>query len=269
VGILEDDVNGNLKKFVDKMGDKMDYNVGYSGNQEGMAKTWMTAAGQNGIPTAFVVKNGNVMWIGHPMGMDKPLAEIKAGTFDLKAFKAKFDKNAEATRKEMAAYEAMRASDAQFKAGKRAEAKQAMAKVVAANPQMASAAESFRFDWLATENPKAWEAKAKAMAAGKKPSQLQMLTSFALNKAQEPSGAEISRKAIGIALKATAYKDFNTLWYASEVYKKTQDDKLALNVAKRLLAMYPKSPVKDNPDFKAKLVKDKTELEAKLLSAKN
>ena len=51
-----------------------------------MAKAWMTAAGQNGIPTAFIVnKEGKIAWIGHPMEMEKPLEKIVAGTWDLKA----------------------------------------------------------------------------------------------------------------------------------------------------------------------------------------
>ena len=33
-----------------------------------MAKSWMEAAGQDGIPTAFIInKEGKIAWIGHPM----------------------------------------------------------------------------------------------------------------------------------------------------------------------------------------------------------
>lgn len=51
---------------------------------------YMQAAAQQGIPTAFIVKDGTVQWIGHPMTMDQPLEEIVAGTWDMKAFKEKF-----------------------------------------------------------------------------------------------------------------------------------------------------------------------------------
>lgn len=51
-----------------------------------MAKTWMQAAGQNGIPAAFVIdQQGRVAWIGHPMAMDGPLAKIVAKEWDLAA----------------------------------------------------------------------------------------------------------------------------------------------------------------------------------------
>ena len=44
----------------------------------------MNAAGQGGIPTAFIVgKDGKVAWIGHPMEIEKPLASVVAGTYDL------------------------------------------------------------------------------------------------------------------------------------------------------------------------------------------
>ena len=58
----EDEEGDKLPKFVGRMGKKMDYNVGYSGNQDGMAASWMEAAAQNGIPTAFIVKDRKIMW---------------------------------------------------------------------------------------------------------------------------------------------------------------------------------------------------------------
>lgn len=52
---------------------------------------YMRAAGQRGIPTAFVVdQEGVVAWIGHPMRMDEPLAKIVAGDWDAKAYGAEW-----------------------------------------------------------------------------------------------------------------------------------------------------------------------------------
>ena len=76
--------------FVKQMGEKMTYRVALddkSTEEKGaMAKTWMEAAGQSGIPSAFVVdKNGKVAWIGHPMELkEKTLQQVLDGTFDLK-----------------------------------------------------------------------------------------------------------------------------------------------------------------------------------------
>jgi len=78
-----------VKPFVDQMGDKMDYSValddvpaGVNPNEGAMAKTWMKAAEENGIPAAFVIRDGKIAWIGHPMGMDEPLAKITAGEWN-------------------------------------------------------------------------------------------------------------------------------------------------------------------------------------------
>jgi thiol-disulfide isomerase/thioredoxin len=93
----------SVQKFVDKMGEKMDYNVAADdkfGNEGTMARTWMQAAHQNGIPASFIVNGeGKIAWIGHPMSIEKPLAEVVAGTWDM-------TKAVEESKKEAAAAEA-------------------------------------------------------------------------------------------------------------------------------------------------------------------
>ena len=72
-----------LKTFVADKGDAMGYSVAYDSDRD-MGKSWMEAAEQGGIPCAFIVgKDGVIQWIGHPMEMDKPLAAVAAGTWDL------------------------------------------------------------------------------------------------------------------------------------------------------------------------------------------
>jgi thiol-disulfide isomerase/thioredoxin len=52
---------------------------------------YMEAAGQNGIPCAFIVgKDSRIEYIGHPMEMDEPLSKIADGTWDRAAFAAEF-----------------------------------------------------------------------------------------------------------------------------------------------------------------------------------
>ena len=82
--------------FVRGMGDKMTYTVAADQVAESkesgpMAKTWMEAAGQPGIPTAFIVnREGKIAWIGHPMAIDEPLAAVVAGTWDVAAAAKKY-----------------------------------------------------------------------------------------------------------------------------------------------------------------------------------
>lgn len=90
----EDDV----APFVKKMGDQMTYRVALDDKttitKGAMAINWMEAAGQNGIPTAFIVdKHGNIAWIGHPMSLtEKVLGDILADKFDSAAFAKEFEK---------------------------------------------------------------------------------------------------------------------------------------------------------------------------------
>jgi thiol-disulfide isomerase/thioredoxin len=76
----EKDSEARLTKvsgFVKDMGAKMDYTVAVDNDQAFMAKEWMEAAGRNGIPSAFIVKDGKIAWVGHPMaGLDEELAKL-------------------------------------------------------------------------------------------------------------------------------------------------------------------------------------------------
>ena len=60
-------------------------------------ESYMEAAGQNGIPCAFIVgKDGKIEWIGHPMQMDEPLKSVVEGKWDRKAFADEFKEQQEA-----------------------------------------------------------------------------------------------------------------------------------------------------------------------------
>jgi thiol-disulfide isomerase/thioredoxin len=102
VSIWEQNQN-EVTPFVKEMGEKMAYRVAIDSVPEkaeadkgAMAKNWMTAAGQAGIPAAFVVnKEGKIAWIGHPMELEKPLEKIVAGTWDMKEASEEQRKTAE------------------------------------------------------------------------------------------------------------------------------------------------------------------------------
>jgi len=76
----EEASNALVNKFVEEMSGKMDYHVAMDTSDKHMSKKWMDAAGQNGIPCAFVVQDGKIAWIGHPMqGLEQKLEEVVAG----------------------------------------------------------------------------------------------------------------------------------------------------------------------------------------------
>lgn len=103
-----------VKKFVEENADKMRYTVAFDDNTDFMANTWMRPAGQNGIPSAFIVDGtGTIAWIGHPAQMDEPLAKIVDNTWDLVAFKKTFEDK-------MAAAKAQQAKQAELVAAAKA-----------------------------------------------------------------------------------------------------------------------------------------------------
>lgn len=91
VDVLENDP-AKVEAFVERMKDDMTYTVARDllaeDDQDGrsgfMVKNWLQAADLRGIPAAFIVdQKGRVAWIGHPMEMDEPLAQVVAGTWDV------------------------------------------------------------------------------------------------------------------------------------------------------------------------------------------
>jgi thiol-disulfide isomerase/thioredoxin len=63
---------------------------------ESVWNDYFRAAGQSGIPCAFIIgETGKVEWIGHPMAMDEPLAQVVDGDWDREAFAAEFRKKQE------------------------------------------------------------------------------------------------------------------------------------------------------------------------------
>ncbi|HMP83034.1 MAG TPA: redoxin domain-containing protein [Verrucomicrobiota bacterium] len=91
---ISDEESDVVSKFTKRMGDKMEYVVALDKERK-TSNAYMRAYGQGGIPHAFIVQRGKVVWHGHPMaGMDNVLKEIISGKYDI-----------ETARKRMAAQE--------------------------------------------------------------------------------------------------------------------------------------------------------------------
>lgn len=83
-----------VKKFLADNPGRIAYNVALDGKDGWMSNNWLRAAGQNGIPAAFVVdQSGKIAWIGHPMdGLEDVLAKVVDKKFDGVAFAAEKEK---------------------------------------------------------------------------------------------------------------------------------------------------------------------------------
>jgi len=259
VSIWEEADIPKITKFVDDMGAKMDYHVGYSGNQDGMAVSWMKAAGQNGIPTAFVIKDGTVQWVGHPMELEKPLEEIKAGTFDSAKFKVAFEERAAKARRQMAIQKELSAAVKQFDAGQRTEAHASLENVLTKYADAKGDVDAIKFNWLAKEDYSAWETKATADSKSGDKAAIQRLLSFSLNQAANPKGdPKLAKKSLDLALNASDKPDLMTLQYAAYISEKLKDIPAALKYTDMVLAQIPA----DNAEFRKNTEKKKAELEA-------
>ncbi len=92
------------KEYIKRSGDQMGYRVAIDRVPPGkdasvcgaMVQGWLKPAGEEGVPTTFLIDgSGRIAWIGHPMNLDeakagRPLRQVIAGTWDLKAAAAKF-----------------------------------------------------------------------------------------------------------------------------------------------------------------------------------
>lgn len=74
-----------VKKFYKKMKDKMTYTVAIDKNGA-TSKGYMKAYNVRGIPHAFIVKGGKVIWHGHPAAIEVPLKKALEGTGGDKKF---------------------------------------------------------------------------------------------------------------------------------------------------------------------------------------
>ena len=149
-----DDQLALVRKFVTSMGTKMDYNVAWDGEKPTMAATWLDAAQQFGIPASFVVKDGTILWIGHPdEGLEKTIDSILAGDFDLAASKASFERGTnemERMMRETAEMTAlMRPVNAARKAGDLPAALKALDDVEGKRPELRKRLASKRYEILA------------------------------------------------------------------------------------------------------------------------
>ena len=73
-----------LQRFVDSMGQKMDYAVAADDNNF-MDTVWHKSVGYLGMPGTIVVNtDGKIAWIGHPVYLADVLAKITSNNWDLK-----------------------------------------------------------------------------------------------------------------------------------------------------------------------------------------
>jgi len=165
-------------------------------------RDYMEAAGQGGIPTAFIVgKTGEIEWIGHPMEMDEPLGSIVEGSWDRAAY-------AEAMRERVEIEEQFEEVARLFGAGEAGAAVDLLDKMLTRvkEPELKERLEGVRAQLaIRAGGPRALEAFCTALAAaGDSSDQLNELAwaVVTLGETDAAPPAELVAAALGAATKA-------------------------------------------------------------------
>ncbi|MCC6426831.1 MAG: redoxin family protein [Phycisphaerales bacterium] len=176
-----------VEDFVTKMGDKMDYVVAIDTVHDDsghVAKNWLKAAGQDGIPSAFIVNGeGKIAWIGHPMTMQEPLDKVIAGTWDIDAAAKAFKDQAAVAAKERADREkqmaAMKPVMEAMKAKDFSKASQLLDEMIAKDPANSMQLKMTKFSYMMRGDESIAYATAKDLAQNEFKSNAQGLNQLA------------------------------------------------------------------------------------------
>jgi tetratricopeptide (TPR) repeat protein len=196
------------------------------------------------------------------MELEKPLGEIKAGTFDRATFKKAFDTQAEANRAAMLIRKEQTAITKLIKDGKYDEAKVKIAEFEAKNPKIKM--EAARFLLLSKQDPKGFNAKVDELSSKGDGQKSQILISFAMDQAQKGGNVDQGRTVIKALVKNAKKDDVMPHYYAALFYGETNEPKLALDAIEKAIAIYPTSNLKDNKQAKAAFDKMKDDFSAKV-----
>lgn len=221
----------DVQDFVSKKGDGMAYTVAYDGPAKAMDKAYMQAAGQHGIPTAFLIdQSGTIAWIGHPMNVELPVEILSSGKYDAKAAQEEI-KKAEKLQKEIYKADSPEASLA------------AIEKYESAYPKMAASMADMKMQlYMQTgQYPKAY-----AIAAKQVDDAISHKNAMTLNEIAwmivDPQG-DVKDKNLDLALKAatkanefTEGKDAAILDTLARVYFVKGDKAKAIELEKQAVA---------------------------------
>lgn len=255
----DDSYIDKVVKFVSEWGDKMNYNVAADGHEGTMAQTWMAAAGQNGIPTAFIIdKDGRIAWIGHPMEMDDVLAKVVAGTWDVKAAAEKARKAEEETARRM---EMMAPLSKAVEAKDYKQAVIEIDKIIATQPEMEKQLGYAKFSYLAMSDEAAAQKYARRLLTGIAKNEPMLLNDIAWaiagteSKFKKPDyklAIEMAKRGVELTKEENAFV-LDTLAYA---YYKTGDKKNAIKYQEKAVAVVEKAG-DTIPAATAKEIKDR------------
>lgn len=181
---------------------------------------YMEAAGEQGIPTAFIVgKDGVIEWIGHPMAMDKPLEQIVSGKYDRTVAKTE---RVETKKAQIAMMKAGQKINKAMQAGKIDEAVKVVDELIESHPKMIGQLGMAKLQIMAQgEGNKDAAAKFADELVDKLGDDTQSLNALAWGIAADqnlPGSLDTALKAAQKAVKVTEEKDGMVIDTLARVY---------------------------------------------------
>lgn len=208
---------------------------------------YMKPAQQRGIPCSFIVKDGVVQWIGHPMSMDAPLEAVVAGTWDVPAAKKDFLAGiafSQAQRDLMAKMALARES------GEWAPVLEALDSLIATGGDRSLPVRARKFEILVgpAAKPEAGYAFGREILASKPPAQiLNQIAWYTLDDANvKVRDVDFALEAAQAAVSASEGKDAAILDTLARAYWEKGDRSQAIDTQKRAVASATDGAMKES-----------------------
>jgi thiol-disulfide isomerase/thioredoxin len=236
VDVLEqgDDIPARVKKFVKSMGAKMDYPVAMDLTNT-MAKKWLEASRQTGIPTAFLVDpKGYILFIGHPMEIEPYIKKAIAGKLDIKQAKKEYlGKIASMSENERERMQIDQAGKL-WKAGDKKGANKLLEAIAVKSPEKAKAIKQMRL-WTVykSSDPECKALVEEYLNAGEEG--WRNISIFAINQATQPEGDKELGKSLATQILEKS-KEPETLYLVTIVFTQLGDFEKVLQAADKGLA---------------------------------
>ena len=244
-----------VKSFVTTMGPQMGYNVAFDGPTNYMGSHWMEAANQDGIPTAFVVKDGVILWIGHPMmGLEETLKKVTAGNFSVSQAKKEFQQQQAAMQQQSAGQQDMQKliqpyTDA-LRSGDLPGQIKALDAIEAKHPEMKGSIDMAKAMPMITLGMKAGYDIVRKAADGPMKSNYQFLNQAAWTIVQPKPVAKNPDNALALSLAKRALDLSNgdanirdtyalALWKTGDKAKATAQEAIAVDALKKIATTPP------------------------------
>lgn len=256
-------ITDKVAKFVAEMGDKMDYRVAIDTEDGKMAKNWLEASEQDGIPVAFIVDSkGIVEWIGHPMGLDEPLQQAIEGKLDVAKQKKDYLEASKKGRKVREVRTRFGQAVKLYKEGKKSQAEKTLQPLDKQGGDLAEACNYVRLNDMYTPGTPESEALIAKMIKGSVSDQAFLATYAYINATREGGNKDVAAKVASLVYEKSSVA--RAMQYVALTAKKLGNLELMSKAVEKGLKSIESGVDKENyPETKEVLNQLKKEITAK------